>query len=539
MARRNNTRQQMVEHQTTLESPSRGISAAGESIGAILLFVLIVLGALAIGAVTVVTFLWGAAVTLLGERGASFLILAIPGIFVVILVYGAAGVVGAGVEWLWSWASQARLQSAYVQPNNAGLLPVSRAFVDSAEGAAAAVQVALAHHRSNWVVADVPHSLSYSPSYRNHQDIAGADTQPAQLAAVQPQGFYQLYSAGQLPNNGFLMGYSLTDGEAINADWGKLYSALIGGQSGSGKSTLIRSILAQSALQGGRFIVLDPHYGAGEESLGASLQPLRHLMLTDVASTDRQMLDTLALVRDIGQRRLHGRDRDKTPVVLVVDELTALLQRSAAAEPLADALGEISQETRKAGLYALCIGQNFSSHIIDTPIRNSFVSYISCRARRDVARVMSGSNEFGKMAETLTVGQAVWMTPQGEQHTIAVPNTTLRDLELVAQHTLLGTSAQNGTFHALPLVLSGSNVVPNGFHDGSIDHDGNHLGTTIGTTLEPPLEPARLARIETMRADGVGISEIIRTVFGVTSKGRAWQVARAELQSAIDYLEGN
>lgn len=538
MARRNNKRQ-MAEHNTVVERNDKGISAAGESIGALVLFGLVVVGLLTWVGYSIASFMYGAATELLGRQGANLLILSIPGAFVVILIYGMAGKVGAWVETAWSEAQQARLQAGYVQPNEDGLIPISKGFADSPEGNAAAVQIALAHHRAQWTVADVPTSLTYAPKYNNHQDITGADGQPAQLAAVQPQGFYQLYSAGQLPNNGFLMGYSLTDGEAVTADWGKLYSALIGGQSGSGKSTLIRSILAQSALQGGRFIVLDPHYGAGEESLGASLQPLRHLMLTDVAGNDKQMLDTLALVRDIGQRRLTGRDRDKSPVVLVVDELTALLQRSAAAEPLADALGEIAQETRKVGVYGLCIGQNFDGRIMDTTIRNSFVSYVSCRARRDVARVMSGDPEFGKVAQGLRMGQAVWMTPQGEQHTIAIPNCTAGDLELVAQHTLAGGAAYSGTIHALPLGTSGSTVVPNGFHKGSISHGGNQAGTIDGTTLEPPLEPARMARIEAMRADGVSISEIIRTVFNVTSKGRAWQQARAELQQAIDYLEDN
>ena len=90
-------------------------------------------------------------------------------------------------------------------------------------------------------------------------------------ATTAPNTFWQLYQAGQLPSKGFLLGYSLDDdGEAITADWQGLYSSLIGGKSGMGKTTLIRSILAQSALQGGKFIVVDPHHGAGPESTGLS-----------------------------------------------------------------------------------------------------------------------------------------------------------------------------------------------------------------------------------------------------------------------------
>lgn len=59
----------------------------------------------------------------------------------------------------------------------------------------------------------------------------------------------------------------------IQASWKALYSTLLGGLPGSGKSTLARLILAQSALQRSRFIVIDPHLGAGEDSLGESLAP--------------------------------------------------------------------------------------------------------------------------------------------------------------------------------------------------------------------------------------------------------------------------
>jgi len=91
--------------------------------------------------------------------------------------------------------------------------------------------------------------------------------------------------------------------------------------------------------------------------------------------------------------------------------LAALLQRSTIAAELTATLGQIAQETRKVGVFCLAIGQQFSSTVMSTPVRNSFVSYVTCRTRRDVARVMSGSAAFGKAAETLTTGQAVWMTP--------------------------------------------------------------------------------------------------------------------------------
>lgn len=544
----------MVKKEMVVEKNQRGMSWAGEVTTALVIGGIVFAGGLAYLVYLALSHLYSVAIELLGWGFVNGVLLALPVAGFLLLVVR----VGLTLGHLWeakridldarrAEATQAQLQAQYVQPNEAGLYPVDRRLLDV--NSDQALQLAIAHQRARWTVADVPHSLTYSPRYNNRQDVQGL--QPGQdvpqIAAPQPEGFWQLFNNRQLPEHGFLMGYDLESHEAITADWSKLYSALIGGQSGSGKSTLIRNILAQSALQGGKFIVLDPHYGAGDESLGASLQSLRHLMLTDVAATEKQMLDSIAYIRDIGQRRLAGRDRDKTPVVLIVDETTALLQRSSVAEPLTDALGEIAQETRKAGVYAMCIGQNFSGSVMPTTVRDSFVSFLSCRARRNVARVMTSDAEFGKAAQKLQRGQAVWTTPGGETHRFAIPNCTAHDLELVAQHTKNGVNNTDRTTYALPPVKSGSH---GGSHGGSqggsqVVHNSpkvNHRGTSSEPVSEPlvnhPVEPGKMARIAGMLEDGAGINAIIRDVFGVNNKGKAWQAARAELQQVMDYIGG-
>lgn len=82
--------------------------------------------------------------------------------------------------------------------------------------------------------------------------------------------------------------------------------------------------------------------------------------MTDIASTEKAMLDTVRLFVHIGQRRLRG-DPDLQSHILIVDELTTLLQRSGVAGELNELLGMIAQETRKVGVFALCIGQQFHS----------------------------------------------------------------------------------------------------------------------------------------------------------------------------------
>ena len=257
------------------------------------------------------------------------------------------------------------------------------------------------------------------------------------------------------------MGYGLDDNQPVIADWRKLYSALIGGQSGSGKSTLVRCILAQAALQGGRFVVIDPHAGSGDESLAESLQPLHKLMLCAPAADDTQIRDALGYVASVGRARLAGQDKDHNPLILVVDELTGLLTRGAVADELLDTLGLISQETRKVGVYCLAIGQQFQAQVMSTPVRNAFVSYISCRTLARYGGVMSGSSEFAKLAEGLTTGQAVWMTPAGELTRLAVPNTTGHHLTLVAKQVESGLYTTTAPAGYLPEVEQVTGAVTN------------------------------------------------------------------------------
>lgn len=371
--------------------------------------------------------------------------------------------------------------------------------------------------------APVPHSLHWSVKNDNAASVPLLTD--SQHKAVTVPSFGELWQSGQLPKDGFLLGYNLEDRAPVFADWRKLYSALIGGQSGSGKSTLIRNILAQSALQGGRFVVIDPHFDAGEESLGASLTPLRSKMLCDVASNEKQIVDALKYVGSVGQARLHG-DGDRTPLILVCDETTGLLQRSGVADELEAVLGMISQETRKVGVFALCIGQQFKGDVMNTTVRNSFVSFLSCRARKDVARVMSGSNEFGKMASDLTIGQCVWMTPSGETLTLAVPNTTIHDLELVVGRDYT-TSAPTST----PTSTDGDlDDCGSGCGSGAEVPTSNRNLTTSSTALDP-----RAQRVRSMLILGHSQNEIVKEVWGA-SGGRAYQQAADEFRLILSDL---
>lgn len=454
----------------------------------------------------------------IGLMGDPVVIAVVVVAFVGLCLFLFVPVVVGGL-WVYRWwrlsAIRERQQSEFIAPDEAGRLPVPASLLRSPEFAHRAIDSHQASYMANLS------TFNYSPE--SSQTITGADGQTmAAAATTTPATFWQLYQAGQLPGKGFLLGYSLDeDGETVTADWKELYSSLIGGKSGAGKSTLIRSILAQSALQGGRFVVVDPHYASGEESLGASLEPLRSLMLCDVASEEQQIVDALNYVGAIGKRRLAGQDKERTPIILIVDETTGLFQRSNVAGALTNVLGQIAQETRKVGVYAMCIGQNFDGRIMDTTIRNSFVSMISMRARRDVARVQSGNTEFGKMAETLTIGQCVWMSPAGEMHRLAVPNCTAADLELVAR-SFDGKNVYVADNAQLPVVEAASVTTSGATSGATSTGDESALSPTLRSgsrsATEAATEAADMAKTERvigLFVAGESIGKIVKDVYAV------------------------
>lgn len=446
----------------------------------------------------------------------SFMFALIVATIPVVLVV-AFGVVLCGA-FVTKYILDIKKNNLLVAPNENGLLPIPLKFVLDPMYAHKIIDV------HNTKATMIPSSIHYAPKYTNIKPEL-TDTLAIEPITKEVETFWQLFQGNKLPLKGFLMGYDLDDGLAVFADWIDLYSSLLGGKSGMGKTTLIRSILAQSAMQGGRFVIIDPHYHSGDDSLGSSIQPLRNFMLCDVAVKEDEILDALKYVLMIGRRRISGEDKDKTPIILVTDETTALLQRSNVAQVLTTVLGEISQETRKVGVYALCIGQNFHGKILDTTVRDSFVSMLTMRTNRKTAATQSGNNDFGKMAETLTLGQTVWMNLNGDMQRLAVPNCTQADLELVASH-LSDKNTQNDQILSITPVNSGS---VSGSVSGSLVVPASDTDNFVTVSN-------RAARVRDMLRDNKNLASIIKEVWEVEGKGRAYQQATTEFYEVLKSL---
>jgi len=274
-----------------------------------------------------------------------------------------------------------------------------------------------------------------------------------------------------------------------------------------------------------------PSIGQKVDKKKAQSQIGGYLRLRTDAHDDKTMAMALKFLADTGRRRLEGKDKDRSPLVLIVDETTALLQRGNIAEQLISVLEMIAQETRKVNVYAMCVGQNFSAEVMKSTARNSFVSMISCRARRSVARIQSDSPEFGRIAQELEIGQVVWMAPSGEIKRIAVPNTTAQHLEAV-KNVLSATKDAGGIW-----VPTQGNQGRNPKLLADVEPSNDDDGTIPEPTAEPSPEPIiideQAQRALAMFYSGKEFSQIIPEVFGITDRGRKYQEASKYLQAIL------
>src|SRR5579859_453374 len=232
-----------------------------------------------------------------------------------------------------AYDSYQRRREPLVHPDARGLLPVARHAITEGQIRDLVAEAVLLYHHTRALDAQhqpgqSPAQLTYTPHFptpmRSDDDRAAETMLGGDILT-----FGQLLDAGRVgPGNPLLLGYDLASGTPLHGSWLDLYSTAVSGMPGSGKTTSQRFLACQTALHGARFAICDPHAGASEESLAATLAPLQMSMVCGPASTDTAMLEVVRYVAEVGRRRIEGVDREITPLILWVDELTALLGRS-------------------------------------------------------------------------------------------------------------------------------------------------------------------------------------------------------------------
>jgi hypothetical protein len=398
-----------------------------------------------------------------------------------------------------------------VYPDQRGMLPVARRQLEDDDLAHLVERALEAYHTARIEEARrpiPPAHLTYAPKFSN--SVTGADPAALPSPAIVVPTFAELLSSRRVGRgNPLILGFDQESGKELSGTWLDLYSTAIAGLPGTGKTTTQRFLASQVALQGARFVVIDPHAGAADDSLAATLSPLAGSFVCDPASTDKQILEAVRYVADVGARRIAGKDKDTTPLILWADELTALLGRSTIGDELAQLLETVAQEYRKRFVFVCGSGQIWTAARATSELRDSFASAIVHRMKRNQARLLLPTEEAAGV-ERLETGHAVLWRTSGATVTIAVPNTTAADVVAVAG---LLTDTQ-------PTVATTWQPLGN----GSAIKD---MAPVRAASVSPDA-----ARILSLFREGVDIPTIVKQVYGV-SNGRQYTTASAEVNQVI------
>ena len=274
----------------------------------------------------------------------------------------------------------------------------------------------------------------------------GQPNEPTSLreaAPVPTPTMAELIADGRVgPGRPLLFGFH--DGQPVTGSMKQLYSGGIGGLQGTGKTWTAAYLLALSALDGARLIVCDPHAG-DDESLAIRTLPLAPAFLCDVADDERTIVQALRLAEQHYQRRKTG-DPDRTPIIVAIDEWTAL-RRGQAADLLPPFVETFSTEGRKLNCHVLLLGQRWDKESIGS-FRNTLASSWIHRMRADEARMMTGLRAGALPADTLQLppGSCYLVDTVGSLTRLDIPYTTARDMQTVGAMLQAPTPAASGRF---------------------------------------------------------------------------------------------
>lgn len=424
----------------------------------------------------------------------------------------------------------------YILPTADGILPVPRSALEDVD--------TLAFTKEQIISKRKPNSVILPPNISGGQQVS--------VGGI--PDFFSLWQNDKLPKDGkILLGFNAANGEPVISSFGEMYSTLIGGQPRSGKSTFVRFLIVQALLQGGKFVVIDPHVDAGQDSLAGSFEVINSKLYAPIARSTQDQLNLIELVKLEIKDRLSGKKKADFDLIFITDETGQMLSDPNTGKPLEELLGIIVNQAGKARVYAISIGQNFHSRIVSTVVRNSYISIVSTYSRKEVARMLSGDQNFAELAETLQVGQIV-LYKRHESMIINVPNVTSRHVGLIAMEKQMLTSGKviDAEYSVIPATQSRkveeryplqkewideADDDPSG--SGQVvdsNPNGSGFALPLQTQLPAHLKADKLEKILEMMNEMKSATQIIKEVWKVDSKGDAFQKAAVEYRQYLAYI---
>lgn len=339
-----------------------------------------------------------------------------------------------------------RRRGALVYPDRRGLLPADRRRLQRGDFDQHNALALTGHHAAQIEAARNPplpppvagsrviyHQHSEAGRGQVDRQAQALPAPPTSLAFDKPPSLARLLKWGDIgPGKPLLLGYTRDAGnllQPITATMKDAYSIAVAGVPGSGKTVTTAYLAAQTALQGAKLLVVDPH-GDAQGSLAEMLLSLRPALLEPPAVEEADILRVLQVARDEIVRRKHG--ATGAPWVLVADEWTALMRRARVSDLLAALVEQVAQEGRKLGVNLLVAGQVWTVDAAGgSPLRDAIASAIVHRSKPQQARALIPT--AGKEVAKLPPGEGLLYRTNGDQVAVLIPMTTRADLEQVAR----------------------------------------------------------------------------------------------------------
>ncbi|NWJ45290.1 MAG: DUF87 domain-containing protein [Chloroflexi bacterium] len=396
---------------------------------------------------------------------------------------------------------------------------------------------AILHPQAGNILQPVPNTLHYSPhvivkgshSVTDGSQIASLPTSNQFVSLQEPvkiPTFADLLRTGEI-EEGLILGYK-PSGEPIKGTWKDLYSSNVAGVSGSGKTTTVRFLASQSALQGAKFLIIDPHGDSGEESLASTLEPLNSSFFYGCkpAIAPDEIEAVLDIISRELQSRLHNRE-NRNPLILAIDEFTSLY-RTSMGELVAKLLQDISQQGRKVNIFALVVGQIWKGSTSGgTELRDSFASSFVHRMKANQARLLLPTEE-ARAVQSFQAGEAFLYRTNGVIELVKIPLTTSQDVIKVASIAAFQASNRLTSDFQTAEILPPIN-----------DNWKSNISQleVINNQASSPLQSVKAispddARVVSMFLDGKTISDIVKALHGEVA-GRNLQAKNTEVQEVL------
>jgi hypothetical protein len=240
--------------------------------------------------------------------------------------------------------------------------------------------------------------------------------------------FRDMLTAGTIASGKPLVFGYRSDGSPKTGTWQDIFSGAIGGQSGYGKTATLRSLIAQSALQGVAFWIIDYHY-PHPESLLATLGELKDAPLITSAEMAIDVPDILRAVLATIERRKLGQESCEVIKVLCIDEVLEIVKHC----PLAgEVIERIGTEGRKMRVYGLFSAQSWKADRVGgSTARDNLTSKFAHRMERKQADMLLQDADQTRIVKKLHTGQALFCPHNGIAEVLTVPYCAPDDMQLV------------------------------------------------------------------------------------------------------------